>query len=486
MHRLDIQRLPAELLSGVFELLILTSESSTSQVFQTLLTITSVCSYWRSVAISTPSLWTRVYYGPEESFVLRESAQRIAERAQLFLERSRSAPIEILIENTCFPSIAPLVPSIKDRRQHWWEAIRSFVPHLSRCRELTLKCTHLDARNLWEKISSAKLEFLEYLSLQNTYTGPMTLARAPSPVLEDDINDYGLTCESLRTLKFMYIKPLDFYPFPIAPSLCHLEVVFPDSLWWDRLIESLSRFPLLQHLSVVFARGDLPQSWDEITRVELSQLEILDTNFPQFSVNLRTPKLSQLTLRGLEQTEWHRVSSCIPYRENRWPRLFLNQAMSGIHALSRFAFVDCPLEFDYLAHDSTGGLIVREMMWAMCGVAINIMEFVHCYGIYGTIHELSFSPTCDVVEHLHHLNWLGPWDADNPDEVQVVLPLLHKLVIIPNPKPEQPDNSEGFEEVEQIWNHEWECRQVDAAVARLAKNRPTLKVIYDSQIAEVV
>ncbi|KAF8323307.1 hypothetical protein DL93DRAFT_680271 [Clavulina sp. PMI_390] len=473
MHR----RLPPELLLGVFELLV--GSTSIPEVHHTLLAITSVCSYWRSLAISSPSLWTRVYYGPLKSLVSQRSARKISKRARVFLERSRSLPIEILAENTLFPSIAPLVPTIRDQRL--WIAIRPFISQLSRCRELTLNCTYVDSRSLWERLSKANLGLLESLSFKDRYNHPMTDTGVPSPVFEDETSDDRLTCKSLKTLVFWHSTPIKFNPFPIAPSLCHLEVVFCVPTWWDALVNALREFPFLQHLCVISVWGSLPSSWDETTRIELSHLASLNTNFPQFSVNLRTPRLSQLKLHGLE--EWDDVLHSEPCLEKRWPHPSLDPEMSGIHNLSKLTLSHCELEYKNRTRDVTGALVLQHMMASLHNVAINTVEFLCCDGIYGILHELSRSPISDMEEHRSHPHALGswPWDSEANDATNELLPLLRELVIVPKPRKEPPANVEKGGELEEFRHQEWERRQVDNAVARLAQYRPTLKVIYDNQ-----
>ncbi|KAF8314092.1 hypothetical protein DL93DRAFT_1114836 [Clavulina sp. PMI_390] len=65
-----------------------------------LLTITSVSSLWRSIAISTPLLWVKIvigYRGPKGFWAKRATAEHVLARVLAYLRRSKQTPLEVTL-----------------------------------------------------------------------------------------------------------------------------------------------------------------------------------------------------------------------------------------------------------------------------------------------------------------------------------------------------------------------------------------------------
>ncbi|KZP18949.1 hypothetical protein FIBSPDRAFT_1045881 [Athelia psychrophila] len=115
-----IHRLPPELLSEIIY-------QSTPPRYggirerRKILALSHVCRHWRSVALSTPSLWTFIYLQCMESTFDRE-----LDCARAWLSRSRQLPISVILE--MMDVVAPSVEA----------AFRVLTPHCARWREFSL------------------------------------------------------------------------------------------------------------------------------------------------------------------------------------------------------------------------------------------------------------------------------------------------------------------------------------------------------------
>ncbi|KAF8314181.1 hypothetical protein DL93DRAFT_2167349 [Clavulina sp. PMI_390] len=457
-----ISRLPPELLIQVFEEFLV--ESSTFRVLTPLLCITSVCAHWRSVAIASPALWTRVYYGPRSTPYGRMPAPDIHEWAVIFLERSRSAPLEVFLESTFWDPAANNGPAREEKKQLWWKAFDLLVPHLHRCHDLTIRTMHVDARRLWGSLRSIEFKLLKHFSFQDVDEDQSSPPYTWFTAATSNINDFRLTCGSLKYLQITSRNPQTLQPIPIAGSLRYLHlVVFTMGQWWDNVILSLGELPALHHLSVMFTGPELSFRWDMERRAELPNLESLETNFPLFSVNLRTPRLAELMLRGLSLDRWSEITRTEAYRRHRWPHPALHSNMSGIQSLSRFTLTDCEIEWvgigPYSAIQMTdGGEILTKMMASMGEIPVDTLEFIGCDGIEGTLRRLA-SPTNSVNARMGGgAGGTSHNDADvyatrNPP---YLLPNLQRLVVTPNLSPLEDSVAE--------------------AVAELSRGRPTLTI----------
>jgi hypothetical protein len=87
-----VRSLPPELLSEVF-LNVFASDGPQGILFRAF-ALSTVCSYWRNVALSTPGLWCQIYANIDEG-----DPDSIADMVQTWIERSGQYPLSISLES---------------------------------------------------------------------------------------------------------------------------------------------------------------------------------------------------------------------------------------------------------------------------------------------------------------------------------------------------------------------------------------------------
>ncbi|KAF8310876.1 hypothetical protein DL93DRAFT_1565242 [Clavulina sp. PMI_390] len=459
-----ISHLPAELLTKVFEELV--HEFSAFDFPRLLFRITSVCALWRAVAIASPVLWTRIYYGPRHVFILQKNSEEkqlvdaAFEWAMTCLERSQSAPLHIFLEGS-YRSSAEIYhfPKRREDLRDLGEVLNFLVPYLPRCRDLTLRSTYIGARQLWGMLRPVKFDLLQQVSFDDSDELYRSLRDTFFTTSSGDIRDYCMTSESLNRLRMASYNLRTLQPIPITKSLGCFELkVSTTGKWWDNLVISLLELPLLHHLTVIFVGPTLNLGWDLERRVEVPNLEYLETNFLPFSVNLCTPRLTELVLCDLRLPHWPSIAQAEAYCNHRWPYPTLRPPMSLIQALSRFSIVDCKIERGFMERkqifDSPWGTeILNKMMLSMGNISVDTLNFVRCCGIERILRTLaspiaSLAGGSDESPHTHA-------DSQAPvRDLSYLLPNLRELDIIG-----YKSNDATFE-----------------ALSMLSRNRPGLRV----------
>lgn len=132
--------LPYELLSKIFLLVLPPIDVTVTNfdligpigpLISCLLTLTSVCSFWRALAQSTPLLWTDIHLTLDRIGDRPESGLVIAEdRLRAFLTRSKNASISISMHLIDYD-----LPKGPRRGLTLWALV---IPHMARCRNLTV------------------------------------------------------------------------------------------------------------------------------------------------------------------------------------------------------------------------------------------------------------------------------------------------------------------------------------------------------------
>ncbi|KAF8310875.1 hypothetical protein DL93DRAFT_1565187 [Clavulina sp. PMI_390] len=440
MPAFRISQLPPELFTEVLKALV--DEYSIFKVFRPLLTITSVSTHWRAVAITSPVLWTQIHYGPGPAHQKDRAGEKNIVAAHKWamtcLERSRSAPFDVVLESIYFDPETHGSVNRDGKTQHWWKAIELFAPHLSRCRFLNLRSMHVDARRLWSTLRLVEFRLLREFWFDGVGDENFGLPNTIFSTARGDIHEHRMICPTLTEVEIISHERQTLRPIPIAPALRKLHlVVSATGQWWDNLVASLPELPLLDHLTIMFVGPSLSLGWDLERRVEVPNLEYLETNFPPFSVNLRTPRLTQLMLRGLHLDRWSDITQTEAYRRHLWPHPTLDPHMSAIQSLSQLSIVNCEIELSTIGENGNlqewlhGGEVLNKMMLSMGKISIDTLEFINCRDIEGTLRRLG-SPLDRIAPSLGNTSSGGthnPADDQTTRNLSYLLPNLRRLVM---------------------------------------------------------
>jgi len=244
-----INRLPPELLALILEL---------RAREQDLVTPTHVCRYWRAALISAPCLWARI-------------PCYCVGRTSTYLERSKSAPIDVLAMDT--PSATP-----SD------SALELVIPHLKRVRSMKIS-------PFLDQIFQAILNF-----------------RSPAPLLQHlEISGYPplLPVDFLGghtpSLQFLRWGRLPSGPEPFdQPNPTHLpfhdeDVAQPLGV----VLGLLSSAPYLQHVSIAIPDGDVYPDATPTHHLQFNSLRYLNlvsgVTFSRVIPYIKAPRLKEFS-----------------------------------------------------------------------------------------------------------------------------------------------------------------------------------------------
>ncbi|KAF7798075.1 hypothetical protein EIP86_009289 [Pleurotus ostreatoroseus] len=234
-----ISRLPTEVLSLVFQAYVdnyWVAENHNSQytvgvraqIYTTSmcgwLVLLQVCQHWRSVALGTPSLWTRIELGcqPYVDLALKHSGDMPLE---VFAGRHRSEPNSPYEFEILTRSLLPVFSRLRIAQFRFSDPNLKSALFILRRRELELQAPILEKLTL----------------LMNGRSRPHTLTRIPTfPTMElPHLTD--LTIENASsTLLASFIRP----------TLTNLNVTFFPALTPSALVQVLEQLPLLRCLKL--------------------------------------------------------------------------------------------------------------------------------------------------------------------------------------------------------------------------------------------
>jgi len=266
-----INRLPPEILSRILECR--TRERD-------LVMATQVCWYWRSTLVFSPSLWT--------CFQFRKESRHDIDRTLTYLERSKSASIDVRIEN--------------DLEQNL-DLLKYLVPHIARTRSLAIW--------IFRDIHTASLLFcnpaplLQHLEI-----------RTSEDVVHLPDNFFGQRAQSLRSVKFVRICPTLGSLFPL-PNLMefHLSLGTTTPFYVRALFQFLSESPLLQKICInVRNLGIQDVFLNKVISLEfLVELDCDCNCASQIIPFLRLPRLKRLRVTSREQEQAQTLADVLPY-----------------------------------------------------------------------------------------------------------------------------------------------------------------------------
>ncbi|KDQ21891.1 hypothetical protein BOTBODRAFT_26299 [Botryobasidium botryosum FD-172 SS1] len=252
------RRLPPELLSDVF----LAVPSGTSYTFRPIvpIRISSVCRYWRDIALNTGALWSTITFFDTPSFHI----------AELFLSRSPNCALDVVLFGGWNDGAWPMT-----------KAADIVLPALSRWRTLTV-----DFRNMVEVLTTVSIISYQYCQLE--------------PAMRPHLQD--LTFASVGPSMCAIIQVQSCVDALKPDSLSFCGVLPHRAISFDRHIRHLS----LQCLTNGAGRprmGHLQDILQSCTRLEsLTLSHVLRSGGSWRAERVVLPVLKEFTLRGGSST----------------------------------------------------------------------------------------------------------------------------------------------------------------------------------------
>ncbi|KAI5893236.1 uncharacterized protein SCHCODRAFT_02621216 [Schizophyllum commune H4-8] len=227
---IPIAQLPDETLADIF-LWVARSFPLDSPAFRDWTSLMLVCRRWRSVAVSSSALWSRVYIGhdvPSFSSLLR-------------IDRCKMHPLTVNmnVDATYFQTDARILRS----------ALSVIGPHFDNVETLEAKATHMSIRKLVYMLAEKKRRNLRHLSLALADTHyweepewfdlhPDTAANLFSHLTSISLSNVGLGWDhfhNLTRIHIMYtvVLHVHYLKFPTLEALLRRSPALSDLLLWD-------------------------------------------------------------------------------------------------------------------------------------------------------------------------------------------------------------------------------------------------------------
>ena len=380
-----VHHLPHELISYIFSI----GRDGDDNAIPYLRTISSVCSVWRDVAISTSNLWTTIVYEPyafpppthpQPIFIpltrrrIESEASRVCERVETFLVRSRSSSIDLVV-------------IIREHNVKQIQRITNIVmSHLWRCRSLTICYDDSAVPSTFFPLPGRleRLEKLESLAQHHASFGAATLFTEHS-------------APSLRTLCLTpahgLARSMDFIP----NTLTRLDLVTGlEAIGRVKFMQFLRQCTMLERLRLLelLTRDLLPDNFIPVSLPSLKSLHVYDTLALDFRMYLSTPNIVELHLSG---DMFH--PGVPPEPPNAQPTMLQIETVKWDRQSLR------GLRHHMMPFSSVKNLILRD--------CVGVSDLV-CYLATGFPDEPVQTPT-DPLEALSRLEYMGIEDSGDEE-----------------------------------------------------------------------
>jgi len=251
-----INRLPPEILTNILEF---------REQDRDLVAATHVCHYWRSALISAPCLWTGVQCYD-------------VDRTSTYLERSKSAPIDILAAKT-----RSVLPSDS--------ALELVVPHLGRVRLMRIVPFSSGETLLAIFSFRSPAPLLQHLEISGFPRGH--ISQLPRDFL-------GCHTPSLRTLIWDDLSLLPAFPPRLNPTYPPLDGADYPPTPLCAVLGLLSSAPRLQHLSISILDGSEATDSTPVHDIHLGSLRRLRSvsgvALSRIIPHFKAPQLKELSV----------------------------------------------------------------------------------------------------------------------------------------------------------------------------------------------
>jgi F-box-like len=293
-HNALINRIPPELLSRIFELGVYESND--------LLPILSLVSrHWRSIALSTPSIWSYIRLDNTWGYSRHMSFLR---KLKVHLERSQDC--KFLLDTDCrYLDISNELPQI----------MTELEPHLHRCFSFRMsvpdwQCMEI-VRNMSQKLGPSLEElYLRFDPSESEEQAPFVLLSQPCPRLSSITLEHApLICirTELPSLRRLYLIREQRYSSSTRIGISFKE--FLDVLNSTPTLEELriqSALFLLEGSDFVFRSSPTPSTFRNLSSLSFHYVE--SNNLALFLESAHFPALRRLSVQmdtsNDENTQW--------------------------------------------------------------------------------------------------------------------------------------------------------------------------------------
>ena len=263
-----VNRLPPEIFVKVFEV---------RKREKDLDVATHVCARWRAILTSTPYLWTNIDF---ENPV----------RANLYLERSKTAPIDVLVGNTKDTIIGPVGTFI------------GATPWVARMKSLCIQTDMDQIKKIADRLcqKTPKLQSLTFEGKPRRYSYSSDNGLGNGGAIYVPREFLGRHAPSLQSLTFRLVSPSVVFTFPL-PNLTHIDWVAEAAhVVIEELLELFVSSPLLEFIKmhVLIRRTQMHRPLKQVTLNKLRKLDWADCDGSISPIPcLTAPELNQLSIK---------------------------------------------------------------------------------------------------------------------------------------------------------------------------------------------
>jgi hypothetical protein len=291
-----IRRLPNEILSEVFGRCATPNIISTAPVFKNTvhgLRIASVCSYWRTIALLTPRLWSKlglVCYTQEGEGNTSFHSEHDIKLLEFLFCKSQQRPLDVVL-------------SIKGPGSEFSLVLKLLLAEAHRWRTLKIITTDVMAQKILSQVASFPM--LEHLAMhldREGSQGGANVTRFVAPKLK-----------SVRKMGNLSSMEL----FPANEITEEIECMKIDTSSWSSILDCISRAFTLRRLDICEPLKDMREkiaSYEHVTDLVIGGNTYLwvpnpETIFKEVFEALKLPNLTSLTLKKSSSSDYWPLAS---------------------------------------------------------------------------------------------------------------------------------------------------------------------------------
>ncbi|KAF9650463.1 hypothetical protein BDM02DRAFT_3164908 [Thelephora ganbajun] len=297
-----VNRLPPEIFAKVFE------DRGNDR---DMIVATHVCSRWRTILTSTPSLWTKIDF-------------EYSARASLYLERSKAALIDVTIGKVRSSILGP-------------EGVfLGAIPWVTRMKSLSIQAEEEQIKKIAARLchKTPNLQSLTFKANTRHYQSLVGTGGGGAIYIPPDF--LGRHSPLLRSLTFYTVSPSVVFTFPL-PVLTHIDWVAETAyVVIEELLDLFVSSPLIETVKM-HVRVRRTRMYEPLKEVTLSKLRKLDWADCDGSISLIpcliAPELNDLTVRVTRnpQRQQATLSTILPPHGGHLPLLLEPIALEYVY-----------------------------------------------------------------------------------------------------------------------------------------------------------